>query len=77
MRNAFHCRPNNRRTPRAHRAQVCDTRLFNVCRRIACYLPADGEIDPAHVIERIWGLNKICYLPVLSRLARPPVVRTD
>ena len=55
---------------RALAQQVCNTRLFSICRRIACYLPADGEIDPAHVIERIWGLNKICYLPVLSRLAR-------
>ena len=50
--------------------QVGDTRLFQVCRRIACYLPADGEIDPAQIIDRIWRLNKICYLPVLSRLAR-------
>ena len=55
---------------RALAQQVGNTRLFSICRRIACYLPADGEIDPAHVIERIWGLNKICYLPVLSRLAR-------
>jgi len=50
--------------------QVGDTRLFQVCRRIACYLPADGEIDPAQIIDRIWRLNKICYLPVLSRIAR-------
>ncbi len=53
---------------RALDVQVSETRLFNVCRRIACYLPANGEIDPARVMERIWGLNKICYLPVLSRI---------
>lgn len=53
---------------RALDVHVGATRLFRVCRRIACYLPANGEIDPANVIERIWGLNKRCYLPVLSRL---------
>ncbi len=53
---------------RALDVRVSETRLFNVCRRIACYLPADGEIDPARVMERIWGLNKVCYLPVLSRI---------
>ncbi len=53
---------------RALAVQLCETRLFNVCRRIACYLPADGEIDPARVMERIWELNKVCYLPVLSRI---------
>ena len=53
---------------RALDVHVAATRLFRVCRRIACYLPANGEIDPANVIERIWGLNKRCYLPVLSRL---------
>jgi 5-formyltetrahydrofolate cyclo-ligase len=53
---------------RALDVQVSETRLFHVCRRIACYLPANGEIDPARVMERIWGLNKVCYLPVLSRI---------
>jgi len=53
---------------RALAVRVSATRLFRVCRRIACYLPADGEIDPARVLERIWGLNKFCYLPVLSRI---------
>jgi 5-formyltetrahydrofolate cyclo-ligase len=56
------------RAARALDVHVSETRLFNVCRRIACYLPADGEIDPARVMERIWGLNKLCYLPVLSRI---------
>lgn len=58
------------RAARALAQHVIGTRLFQVCRRIACYLPADGEIDPAHVIEHIWGINKVCYLPVLSRIAR-------
>jgi len=55
---------------RALAAQLGATRLFRVCRRIACYLPADGEIDPARVIERIRALNKVCYLPVLSHIER-------
>jgi 5-formyltetrahydrofolate cyclo-ligase len=45
------------------------TRLFLTCRRVACYLPNDGEIDSAPVIERIRRLRKILYLPVLSRLS--------
>ncbi len=56
------------RAARALDAQLSATRLFRVCRRIACYLPADGEIDPARVMARLWALNKICYLPVLSRI---------
>jgi 5-formyltetrahydrofolate cyclo-ligase len=47
---------------------VVATRLFLACRRIACYLPNNGEIDPRPIIERIQRMNKTCYLPVLSRL---------
>ena len=42
--------------------------LFRVSRRIAVYLPNDGEIDPVPLMTRIWRMNKICYLPILSRL---------
>ncbi|MHB1142733.1 MAG: 5-formyltetrahydrofolate cyclo-ligase [Sulfuricaulis sp.] len=45
------------------------TRLFLTSRRVACYLPNDGEIDTAPVIEHIRRLRKILYLPVLSRLS--------
>lgn len=45
------------------------TRLFLTSRRVACYLPHDGEIDSAPVIEHIRRLRKILYLPVLSRLS--------
>jgi 5-formyltetrahydrofolate cyclo-ligase len=48
---------------------VAGTRLFLVSRRIACYLPNDGEIDTRLVIEHIRRLHKILYLPVLSPLA--------
>lgn len=44
------------------------TRLFRVARRIALYLPNDGEIDPAPLMARVWAMNKSCYLPILSRL---------
>ncbi len=50
-------------------ANVVGTRLFVVSRRIACYLPNDGEIDPGKIMERIWRMNKTAYLPVLSRLS--------
>jgi len=43
-------------------------RLFRVSRRMAFYLANDGEIDPVPLIDRARGLNKICYLPVLSQV---------
>jgi 5-formyltetrahydrofolate cyclo-ligase len=48
---------------------VAGTRLFLASRRIACYLPNDGEIDTRRVIEHIRRLRKVLYLPVLSPLA--------
>ena len=50
-------------------SHLAGTRLCMVSRRIACYLPNDGEIDTHPVIERIWRMRKTCYLPVLSPLA--------
>jgi 5-formyltetrahydrofolate cyclo-ligase len=54
---------------RALAANLAGARLFHVSRRIACYLPNDGEIDTRLVIEHIRRLRKILYLPVLSPLA--------
>lgn len=48
-------------------AQLATTREFLVSRRIACYLPNDGEIDTGAIIERIRRMHKVVYLPVLSR----------
>jgi 5-formyltetrahydrofolate cyclo-ligase len=50
-------------------ARVVATRLFRVSRRIACYLPNDGEIDPSDIIERIWRMKKLAFLPVLSHIS--------
>jgi 5-formyltetrahydrofolate cyclo-ligase len=57
-------------THAAHRlsTHLAATRLFRVSRRIAVYLPNDGEIDPVPLMARIWKTNKTCYLPILSRL---------
>lgn len=49
---------------------VTATRLFLVSRRVACYFPHDGEIDPSPILERIWSMQKTGYLPVLSPLSR-------
>lgn len=43
---------------------------FRTSRRVACYLPNDGEIDPTPLIVQLWAMGKSCYLPVLSRLSR-------
>lgn len=37
-------------------------------RRIACFLPNDGEVDLRPLIARLWEMGKRCYLPVLSPL---------
>ncbi|MFP5505451.1 MAG: 5-formyltetrahydrofolate cyclo-ligase [Gammaproteobacteria bacterium] len=51
-------------------AEDCARRLighaaFRNARRIAAYLPADGELDTAPLIERAWEMGKQVYLPVL------------
>ena len=48
---------------------LTSNRLFLCSRRIACYLPADGEIETFAIIEQIWRLQKSCYLPVVSHLS--------
>ncbi len=41
---------------------------FLSCRRIACYLSNDGEIDPINIIGQAWTQRKQVYLPVLCPL---------
>lgn len=41
---------------------------FLNCRRIACYLSNDGEIDPLFILNQAWSQGKQVYLPVLSPL---------
>ena len=36
------------------------------CQHIALYLANDGEIDPSHLITRLWEQHKQCYLPILA-----------
>jgi len=45
--------------------QLRQERLLLNSRHIAVYLPADGEMDTWPVIEFLWSLGKITYLPVL------------
>jgi 5-formyltetrahydrofolate cyclo-ligase len=55
-----------------HAGQLADQIIhhprFLNCRRIACYLSNDGEIDPIYIIEQAWTQAKQVYLPVLSPL---------
>ncbi|MGW8248146.1 MAG: 5-formyltetrahydrofolate cyclo-ligase [Acidiferrobacterales bacterium] len=41
---------------------------FRSARRVACYLPNDGEIDPGLVIDWLLMHGKTCFLPVLSHI---------
>lgn len=49
-------------------AQLMTSRLTRASRRIALYLPNDGEIDPQPFMARLATMRKLCYLPILSRL---------
>ena len=40
--------------------------LFRSSRKIAAYLPADGEIETQPLIELAWRMKKQVYLPVLT-----------
>jgi len=42
--------------------------LFWRARRIALYLPNDGEMDLTPLLHRCVALGKRCYLPVISRI---------
>lgn len=44
---------------------LCNQSVFRNARRIAAYLPADGEMDTAPLIARAWEMGKQVYLPVL------------
>lgn len=46
--------------------QIRALRLFRTSEHIACYFPADGEIDPRPIMEHLWRFRKSCYLPLLS-----------
>lgn len=35
-------------------------------RRIAVYLPVNGEMDPRPLMDRLWSMGKELYLPVLA-----------
>ncbi len=63
-----------RRTLSADRHQYYSARIcrhilqssqFRRARRIALYLPHDGEIDLQPIIDEAWARNRRCYLPVL------------
>ena len=54
-------------------AHVARTSYYHASRKIACYLPINGEIDPCVLIERIWQTGKTCYLPLVPRHAHRPL----
>jgi 5-formyltetrahydrofolate cyclo-ligase len=45
--------------------QLCRSPLFQRSRRIALYLPADGEMDTGLILATTRARNKRCFLPVL------------
>nr|VFK48514.1 MAG: 5-formyltetrahydrofolate cyclo-ligase [Candidatus Kentron sp. TC]VFK50953.1 MAG: 5-formyltetrahydrofolate cyclo-ligase [Candidatus Kentron sp. TC] len=51
----------------AHRlvANLMDAHLFRRSRRIACFIPQDGEIDLSLLFPQLFSRGKRAYLPVL------------
>lgn len=58
-----------KKAARALKSQVLALPEFRRAKRIALYLPNDGEIDPSLLIEQARRMGKTCYLPVLKPLA--------
>jgi 5-formyltetrahydrofolate cyclo-ligase len=52
---------------------VSRTRYYHASRKIACYLPINGEIDPRVLMEHIWKSGKMCYLPLVPHHAHKPL----
>jgi len=71
LRKTFRKRRRELGAPTQHRHacllahQIIKLPLFRNSRRIAAYLPEDGEINPGRVIEIAWQMKKQVYLPVL------------
>lgn len=60
--------PAQRRRAAEAMARVAETASpFRRARRVAVYLSADGEIDPAPLVRLAWRLGKQVYLPVVPR----------
>jgi 5-formyltetrahydrofolate cyclo-ligase len=43
--------------------------LISNSRRIAVYLPVDGEMDPRPLMDYLWSMGKTLYLPVLVKFS--------
>ena len=58
-----------------HRIAACQVsrrirrlRVYRSGKKIALYLPNDGELDLTPLIQHAWMMKKLCYLPVLDTL---------
>lgn len=40
--------------------------IFQESTKIACYLDYKNEVETQAIIEKIWQLNKYCYLPIIN-----------
>ena len=47
-------------------ARIIHSHEFMSCKTIACYLPADDEVDPTAIIERAWRATKRVFAPVID-----------
>lgn len=54
-----------RRAARGLLRRIVHAPGFQRSRRVACYFPMDGEIDPRPVMQYLWRRERECYVPVL------------
>ena len=55
-------------------ANIRQLRPLRRARKIALYLPNDGEIDPSHLAQFIQSTGKQCYLPVVRQHSARPLM---
>lgn len=53
------------RAARAVLARLLKSPTFLQSRHLACYWPADGELDPRPIMQLAWRMGKQVYLPCL------------
>lgn len=46
--------------------QIARSSLFKISKRIAFYIPSDGEMDLLPLLDYAWQCKKKCFLPVLG-----------
>lgn len=47
--------------------QLFNLAIFQKSEKIACYLSFKNEVNTRNIVEKIWQLEKSCYLPIITQ----------